>query len=120
MKIDPKEIPLYHGASMKKLLEGKSVEWRTAGYCESYNPVFSMKPTDWARTVVTERYRYTYYFHGGEQLFDLQEDPDELYNLAKKTEYQDIKKELKDILLEKIIGQDYPKPIRQLYCIGVH
>lgn len=120
MKINPKEIPLYHGTSMKELLEGKKVEWRTAGYCESYNPVFSMKPTDWARTVVTNKYRYTYYFHGGEQLFDLEKDPNELCNVAKKEEYQNVKRELKDILLEKIIAQDYPKPLRQLYCIGVH
>lgn len=120
MKIRPEEIPIYHGSSLKKLLEGKKTPWRKAGYCESYNPVFSMKPTDWARTVVTERYRYTYYFHGGQQLFDLQNDPDELNNAAYLPEYQMICQELKDMLLEKIIAQDYPKPIRQLYCIGVH
>lgn len=120
MKINPDEIPVYHGKSMKELLEGRDCDWRKAGYCESYNPVFSMKPTDWARTVVTKEYRYTYYFHGGEQLFDLNRDPDEMCNVAKKAEYQEIKKELKDILLEKIIAQDYPKPVRQLYCIGVH
>ena len=120
MKIDPQEIPLYHGTSVWELLTGKTVLWRKAGYCESYNPVFSMKPTDWARTVVTSKYRYTYYFHGGEQLFDLELDPEELCNVVREEMYQSVRQELKDILLEKIIAQDYPKPVRQLYCIGVH
>lgn len=120
MKIRPEEIPVYHGTSLCRLLKGDKVLWRKAGYCESYNPVFSMKPTDWARTVITGQYRYTYYFHGGEQLFDLQKDPDELKNVAGTDEYESVRRELNGILLEKVIAQDYPKPVRQLYCIGLH
>ena len=120
MKVNPKEIPLYHGSSVVDLLAGKTGLWRNEGYCESYNPVFSMKPTDWARTVITAKYRYTYYFHGGEQLFDLEQDPEERFNVVGEEVYQPVRQELKDILLEKIIAQDYPKPVRQLYCIGVH
>lgn len=121
MKIDPQKIPLYHGCSLMPLLKGEKISgWRTAGYCESYNPVFSMAPTDWARTVITDRYRYTYYFRGGEQLFDLCEDPDEQKNVAQDEKYRAVKQKLKDELLEKIIGQDYPKSRTHLYCFGVH
>ncbi|NBQ11523.1 MAG: hypothetical protein EBU29_05545, partial [Gammaproteobacteria bacterium] len=36
------------------------------------------------RTLITERYRYTRNSKGEEQLFDLQADPDELIDLARR------------------------------------
>ena len=44
-----------------------------------------LTPIPWkTRTLVTERYRYTRNAKGEEQLFDLQEDPDEMHDLARR------------------------------------
>jgi arylsulfatase A-like enzyme len=46
----------------------------------------------------TERWRYTRYYDGSEELYDVKRDPNEFYNLAWNDEYESIKKELKNEL----------------------
>ena len=122
LQLTAEDIPQSSGHSLLPLCCGKKPpEWRTAAYVESYNRIWSADPGEWARTIRTQRYRYTLYPCGnGEQLFDLQADPDEQLNLAQSTEHLEIKRELKDKLLELIILQDYPKPRRELFAFGVH
>ena len=45
-------------------------------------------------SIRTERWRYTVYIDGSEELYDHDKDPEEWVNLADKPEYQDIKKEM--------------------------
>ena len=63
------------------------------------------------RTLVTKRYRLTVY-SGKEygELFDLQEDPKELWNLWSKPDYRNIKRDLLIQLLDKIIKTDISIP----------
>ena len=116
------EIRILPGKSLLPVCKGEPVStWREAAYCESYNTLNSVHPGQWARTIRTQKHRYTYYPDGyGEQLFDLISDPDELNNLVADPAYADVKAGLKDRLMELIILQDYPKTTRELFKFGVH
>ena len=116
------DIPIMPGRSVLGLCRGESVpDWRTAAYSESYNGLGSFSTVQWARTVRTARHRYTMYPEdAGEQLFDLQDDPGEQNNLACDPPHAEVRRELRDQLLELIILQDYPKTRRDLFSLGVH
>lgn len=121
LNIRAEDIPAMHGHSLLKALATPEKWPRKTVYVESYNPVWSMDVRDWARTIVTEKYRYTWYPDGGnEQLFDLLEDSDELNNLSEKEHFKEIKRRLKDELMELIVQQDFPKTVRNLYAFGIH
>ena len=81
----------------------------------------SSTPANWARTIRDAEWRYTYYPIGkGEQLFNLEEDPDEQVNLAGDPEYANTRLEMRDRLLEAEILQGYPYSPRSFYAFGVH
>ncbi len=121
LEMDAEDIPAVGGYSLLQAA-AKPESWpRTAAYVESYNPVWSMDIRDWARTIVTAQYRYTWYpQQGREQLFDLISDKDELRDLSGDKGYTQIKEQLKARLMELIVFQDYPKTVRSLYALGVH
>jgi len=100
--------------SLLPLCRGEKVSgWRRSAYSESFNTQTSGNLNMWARTIRTDRYRYTLCpAQGGEQLFDLKADPDETVNLAGKPAMAKVRQELRDQLLEKIIEQDYPHTVR--------
>jgi arylsulfatase A-like enzyme len=58
-------------------------------------PSVALSATRYARTVRSERYRYILYNEGGEELYDMQNDPHELTNLAKNPEVDAIKQDLR-------------------------
>jgi arylsulfatase len=94
---------------------------RTSAYVESYNSPRSQDYHDWVRTVRGPRWRYTYWAGcRDEQLFDLDNDPDEQRNLAKNPEFATVRAELRDELLEHVIRQDWPKTPRSLFSLGSH
>ncbi len=94
---------------------------RESVYVESYNNIESFTPQNWARTVRTDKYRYTMYpMQGGAQLFDLEKDPDETVNVVADVEYKDVLALMKDLLLDQIILQDFPHTPNNLYMLGVH
>ena len=70
------------GKSFLKLLEGKKILWRDEAFYEYYwERNFPQTPT--THGVRTKRYKYIHY-HGLwdiDELYDLQEDPDEKHNL---------------------------------------
>ncbi|MBT5877227.1 MAG: sulfatase-like hydrolase/transferase [Candidatus Latescibacteria bacterium] len=116
------QIPALPGRSLLPLCTaGIPDDWRKAAYSESYNHINSAHHGQWARTVRTEQYRYTYYPDGhGEQLFDLLKDPDEQNNLVADPTYAETRIHLRDRLLDLVIQQDYPKTRRDLFAFGVH
>ena len=122
LKMEADELPILPGRSMLPLCRGEQVDdWRSAAYCESYNPIWSNDVGDWARTIRTADYRYTFYPNGnGEQLFDLKNDPDEQRNLFNDPAHADVRRDLRDQLLELIVLQDYPKTRRECFALGVH
>jgi arylsulfatase A-like enzyme len=115
------DFPSLPGRSLLPLCRGEQVtNWRGAAYCESYCAIWSNTPNDWARTVRTARWRYTWYPDDGEQLFDLETDPDEQRNLARDPAHAETRQSLRDQLLKLIVLQDWPRPRRELFALGVH
>jgi choline-sulfatase len=115
------EVPRLPGRSLLPLCRGDAVQdWRDAAYCESYNNLRSNHYRQWARTIRTARYRYTYYPEHGEQMFDLQADPGEQHNVVADHDYADVRRDLRDRLMDLVILQDYPKTERNLYKFNVH
>lgn len=110
------------GQSLLPLCRGDTpARSRTAAYSENYNPIAHYQYPHWVRTIRTREFRYSYYAGGGgEQLFDLRSDSDELHNRAADPDYRDIKHDLRLQLMEFIIAQDFPKPRRNLFSLGVH
>ena len=51
----------------------------------------------------------------GEELFDLRADPDELENLVHAPTYQEVRQNLKNEMLHRVMLQDYPLPPRDLF-----
>lgn len=61
------------------------------------------------RMIRSERYKYTHYLEGGEELYDLQSDPLEKRNLANLAEYRDVLLQHRALLDDYILrtGDDY-------------
>ena len=79
-----KSSPHQRGRSLRPLLEGKNVQWRSMVACElGSNDTF-------ARMIRTDRYKYAKYFDDPmEQLFDMKADPGETKNLAVQAHFAD-------------------------------
>jgi arylsulfatase A-like enzyme len=87
------EIPEHvHGSSMVPLMKGKSKEWKNTAFCEWQG----------ARTVLTERYSYSYWFQekdkGANCLFDHLTDKEENENVAVKPEYATVVSEHQQLI----------------------
>ncbi len=59
-----------------------------------------------AKMVRTRRWKYNYYPEGFAELYDLQQDPHEMHNLAGEPEHADIETEMKDRLLHWLTTAD--------------
>ncbi|PST84531.1 acetylglucosamine-6-sulfatase [Pedobacter yulinensis] len=106
------------GESFVPLLQGKTVKWRDRFFYEYYwENAFPQTPTQYA--VRTDRYKFirSQGVWDIDQLYDLQEDPDELNNLIRSGRHQEIARQLNAELwswLGKSNGLYIPlKPIRQ-------
>ena len=109
------------GRSIKPLLNGREdINWRDSIYYHyyEYDAGFNTRPH---YGVKTHRYKLIYYypfreFSGEWELFDLEEDPHEMYNAYGDEEYADVqhslKKELKRLrrYYEDNSGQDFDLP----------
>jgi choline-sulfatase len=86
---------------------------------QSNNSHVEATPRSWARTVRTDRYRYSRHLSGGgEQLFDLHADPDEQQNLAYDKVHEGVRTELLELLAEASVTDAFPSSPRQLYQLG--
>ena len=117
-----KNIQNFYGESLVRFCKGEAVDiWRNNVYVESYNAIWSITVNDWARTIRNKDFRYTLYpNNSGEQLFDLNQDLDEKNNVVNDKGYFDVRQDMRDILMEKIIMQDFPKTTRELFAMAVH
>lgn len=122
LNADPADIPTLGGRSLLPLCRGETPDdWRRDAYSESYNAIWSIDPADWARTLRTHEWRYTWYpCGGGEQLFRISEDPDEQHNRVADDACADVRHDLRDRLMERIVLQDHPHTLRDLFAQGVH
>lgn len=115
----PDRIPRLAGRSLLPLCHGENPAWRDAVYIQSNNNHWEASPRSWARTIRTARFRYTAYLAGGgEQLFDMEADPDEQHNLAGAPDFEELRRGLRDRLFELVVLDGYPNSPRQLHGIG--
>ncbi len=105
--------PVMDGKSFAPLLHGAHLaDPRGHAFAESYaggpeDP--TPAPHTWARTIRTHRWRATFYpgaEHG--ELFDLENDPEEMTNLWASPEHRGVIEEHRRILLDRLILMDYP------------
>lgn len=98
------KVPAYmDGMSMLPLLQGKSVTWRTGLLYEYYwERNFPQTPT--VHAIRGDRYKYIHY-HGiwdTDELYDLQEDPQESVNLIDSKELQSVVKAMNKQLFDEL------------------
>ena len=97
-----------HGESMVPVLRDSKAPWRRFTYSE-YN---GWQNGGWKmRAVIGERYKYIYHHDDHDELFDLQNDPDELHNIIGERRSL----ELADEMRSRLVGwmwdtDDYLKP----------
>ena len=107
------EIPdRMDGKSFLPILQGKKIPWRDAAFYEYYwERNFPHTPT--THGVRTDRYKYIHY-HGIwdiDELYDLENDPEEMKNLIDSPEHQKLIKQLNNRMfdwLEKTDGMLIP------------
>jgi arylsulfatase A-like enzyme len=95
------------GRSLVPVLTGEDTSTDSACVVEMDEDYLGFK----MRTLVTKRYRLTCY--SGQnygELFDLQEDPDELHNLWDRAEHKALRDELRLQLLDEIMKTDISVP----------
>jgi arylsulfatase A-like enzyme len=88
------------GRSLRTVLQGKTpVDWRKAIYYRFYEKAYNIGPHEGIRT---KRYKLIHFLYGdyGWELYDLQEDPDELRNLYNDPACSQIQIQLKSTLQE--------------------
>ncbi|MFC1553670.1 sulfatase [candidate division KSB1 bacterium] len=86
------------GNSLTPLLKDPSAEWDFPAITTYDFGEFSIR---------TEKWRYTVYIDGSEELYDHSSDPEEWYNLANDQKYEEVKNEMK-----KLVPKD-PAPLVQ-------
>jgi len=95
------------GSSFAPLLYGEDMAWRDTIYYEYFwERAFPQTPTTHA--VRNDRYKYIRY-HGVwdvNELYDLQEDPDEMVNLIRSEEHSEIARDLNRQLFEWLYRTD--------------
>ena len=109
MKEKPKQMI---GLSFYPLMKNEKTDWRKEFYYEYYwERAFPQTPTTFG--VRTDKYKYIFY-HGIwdiNELYDLENDPHEMHNLANKPEYKKLVDEMDKKLfdwLEKTNGMQIP------------
>ena len=97
------------GRSLKPILdsESSSVDWRSAMFGEYYGKQNWRAPI---RMIRTKKWKYCRYTSYGEELYDLENDPSEMVNLAETPEYSLAKSELAERLEEwmQATDDDFP------------
>lgn len=90
------------GQSMAPMLKGQKVNgWRDALYYQYYEGPPAVHKVARHYGVRTDRYTLAYYYKLDEwELFDLQEDPEQLHNVYGEEEYTEVQQRLKDKLRE--------------------
>lgn len=84
---------MLEGRSLKPLLDNPNEEWK-------YPSVTTMGRE--THSVRTEKWRYIQYFDGSEELYEIQKDPNEFENLSSFEEYDSVKEDLVNYLVNDL------------------
>ena len=101
--------PAWPGLSLAPILTGQEPELRDSVIVENDEDYLGLR----LRTLVTDRYQLTAY--SGEdygELFDLQEDPEQVRNLWSSSAHRTIRESLHEWLLHELLLTDSALPRR--------
>ena len=97
------------GVSLVSTLKNADAQPRTSALTQ-YDSGYSVR---------TERYRYTEWGPGGSlgvELYDHQDDPQEMHNLGEKPESENVRKELSALLAQRIEdARQVPEGVTQIH-----
>ena len=83
-------------------------EW-AADWAENHDEPHGINiPADYTKGIRTDRYRYNWFVTGEEELYDLENDPEEWHNLASSPEHRELKSDLKTRLFEWHVRTEDP------------
>jgi uncharacterized sulfatase len=104
------QLPPWPGNVLTTILEGKESSLSNEALIDHDDDRLGLR----LRTIITDRYRLTWFARKpfGE-LFDLQEDPQEMHNLWDDPGYSSVRDELTAHLLDQVIMSDsrLPRPL---------
>ena len=104
--------PNIEGSSVRPILTDACATWRDTIYCEVEQTVHlkGLVTSSTAKMLRNDRWKYIYTLVDGgkaeEELYDLQDDPDELCNLAQKHNQQDRIQEYRAALLRWLVATE--------------
>lgn len=103
------------GHSLLPILRGdEKIEWRDAIYYQYYEGEWATHNVMRHYGVRTDRYKLVYYFPIDEwELFDLQEDPQEMYSVYDSPKYADVQAQLKKRLSGLRLQYKVPEDTRR-------
>jgi arylsulfatase len=102
------------GRSLAPLLTGKTTTHRDSVYSEHFDSSFLYDPPPMAASVRTERYKLSYYQNlGVGELYDLKKDPGEVQNLWASAGAKDVRAEMLEKLMGRMVGTVDPLPERK-------
>jgi arylsulfatase A-like enzyme len=85
------------GDSFVPLLEGKDIPWRDKVFYEYYwEDAFPQTPSIFGVRTDRHKYIFNHGVWGINELYDLKNDPHEVYNLIRDQEYQELSERLRD------------------------
>ena len=101
------------GNSLMPILQDRPVrKWRESVFSEidyslhSARKELNLGPLDARAFMIrTEKWKYIYYKSFPPQLFDLENDPEEYSDLGQEKKYENIRNDLKDLLLKRLINR---------------
>ena len=103
------QLPAWPGRSLQAVCAGESDHVHDSLIIENDEDYLGQN----LRTLITDRYKLTTYSHADYgELFDLEEDPDELHNLWDSAKHQPLKQELTALLLKRYLQEESPLPRR--------
>jgi arylsulfatase A-like enzyme len=102
------------GRSLAPILTGKTTTHRDSVYSEHFDSSFLYDPPPMAASVRTETHKLSYYHNlGTGELYDLQKDPGEVQNLWTSASAKDVRGEMMEKLMGRMIGTIDPLPERK-------
>ena len=67
------------------------------------------------KTLRTKQYRYLVHNDGGEELWDIENDPQEYHDVSANLKYKDVLAEHRHLLLERLLSAERPLERTWLY-----
>ena len=101
------------GQSLIPMIRGEKIDkWKDSIFCEtdySFNEarkILNLGASDARAFMIrNKKWKYIYYKGFPSQLFDLENDPDEFVDLGQSPDYVNIREEMKELLLQRIINR---------------